>query len=79
MFSLAPYKSVTMQSWARALDDGAIVYDEIRSVADFPEGWTDEHEKSRYRLKRRADKALFGYTVGPQSWKRFLFPPMAKT
>jgi formate hydrogenlyase subunit 6/NADH:ubiquinone oxidoreductase subunit I len=58
--------------------DGAIVYDEIRSVADFPEGWTDEHEKSRYRLKRRADKALFGYTVGPQSWKRFLFPPLAK-
>lgn len=58
--------------------DGAIVYDEIRSVADFPEGWTDEHEKSRYRLKRRPDKALFGYTVGPQSWKKFLFPPMTK-
>ena len=58
--------------------DGAIVYDEIHSVSDFPEGWTDEHEKSRYRLKRRADAALFGYTVGPQSWKKFLFLPVAK-
>ncbi|MGA9407200.1 MAG: 4Fe-4S dicluster domain-containing protein [Bacteroidota bacterium] len=58
--------------------DGAIMYDEIRSVSDLPVGWTDEHEKSRYRLKRRADAALFGYTVGPQSWKKFLFPPLAK-
>ncbi len=58
--------------------DGAIVYDEIRSAADFPEGWTDEQEKSRYRLKRRSDKALFGYAVGPHSWKKFLFPPLVK-
>ena len=61
-----------------SIKDGAIMYDEIRSVSDFPVGWTDEHEKSRYRLKRRDDAALFGYTVGPQSWKKFLFPPLAK-
>ena len=60
------------------LRDGAIVYDEIGSAADFPEGWTDEQEKSQYRLKARSDKALLGYTVGPQSWKKFLFPPLAK-
>jgi ferredoxin len=55
--------------------DGAIVYDEIRGTADLPEGWTDEQEAGRYRLRRRDDAALFGYAVGPQSWKKLLFPP----
>ncbi|MBI3858222.1 MAG: 4Fe-4S dicluster domain-containing protein [Planctomycetes bacterium] len=55
--------------------DAAIVYDEIRTVADLPEGWTDEQEAGTYRLKRRDDAALFGYVVGPHSWKKYLFPP----
>jgi ferredoxin len=57
------------------LRDGAIVYEEIRSVADLPEGWTEEQDGGKYRLKRREDKALFGYTVGPHSWKKLLFLP----
>jgi formate hydrogenlyase subunit 6/NADH:ubiquinone oxidoreductase subunit I len=55
--------------------DGAIVYDELTSTADLPAGWTDEQEGGTYRLKRRADGALFGYAVGPHSWKKFLHPP----
>ena len=55
--------------------DGAIVYDEITSSADLPAGWTDEQDGGTYRLRRRGDEALFGYNVGPQSWKRHLFPP----
>lgn len=55
--------------------DGAIVYDLIASVDELPQGWTDEQEAGRYRLKRRSDAALFGYTVGPHSWKKFLLPP----
>ena len=55
--------------------DGAIVYDELTSVADLPVGWTDEQDGGTYRLKRRNDEALFGYTVGPQAWKQFLHPP----
>ena len=55
--------------------DGAIVYDEISSSADLPAGWTDEQDGGQYRLRRRGDDALFGYNVGPQSWKRYLFPP----
>ena len=55
--------------------DGAIVYDRIAGVADLPAGWTDEQEAGRYRLKRRDDPALFGFAVGPHSWKRFLHPP----
>jgi ferredoxin len=54
---------------------GAIVYDEINSLADLPRGFTDEQEPGRYALQRRDDDALFGYAVGPQSWKRFLHVP----
>jgi NAD(P)H-flavin reductase/NAD-dependent dihydropyrimidine dehydrogenase PreA subunit len=55
--------------------ENAIVYDEIRSAGDLPAGWRDEQAAGRYRLERRADQRVFGYTVGPTSWKRFTFPP----
>src|SRR5271166_899524 len=58
--------------------DGAIVYDEIASDADLPSGWTDEQEGGKYRRKSRPDEALFGYAVGPHSWKKFLFPPATR-
>ncbi|MBI2933472.1 MAG: 4Fe-4S dicluster domain-containing protein [Planctomycetes bacterium] len=57
------------------LRDAAVVYDEIRSERDLPIGWADEQEGGSYRLKKRNDEARFGYTAGPQSWKRYLFPP----
>ncbi|MCS7228790.1 MAG: 4Fe-4S dicluster domain-containing protein [Candidatus Kryptonium sp.] len=56
--------------------DNAIIYDEIQSVNDLPVGLTDEQKPGYYRLKKRNDRALFGYVVGPQSWKKFLFPPI---
>lgn len=96
--------------------DGAIVYAEIQSTADLPEGFTDVQDAGRYALKRRTavsssdvgvpppsrtqmtgltsaslaeafsegggphatnwkDRALFGYAVGPHSWKKYLYPP----
>jgi ferredoxin len=55
--------------------DGAIVYDELSQVSDLPFGWTDEQNGGTYRLKRRADQVLFGYALGPHSWKKFLHPP----
>ncbi|MBI3596429.1 MAG: 4Fe-4S dicluster domain-containing protein [Nitrospirae bacterium] len=60
------------------LHDGAIVYDALASTADLPVGWTDEQEGGRYRVKKRADEALFGYAVGPRSWKKFLFQPVQR-
>ncbi len=56
--------------------DGAIVYDQIARVLDLPVGWTDRQEAGQYRLERRDDEALFGFVVGPHSWKRFLRPPV---
>lgn len=58
------------------LRDQAIVYDDITSVADLPQGWTDEQNGGHYRLARRDDDALFGYAVGSHSWKKFLHPPV---
>jgi len=54
--------------------DGAIVLDDITGAAELPQGWLDEQAGGHYRLHREGD-ALFGYTVGPQSWKKFLHPP----
>jgi sulfhydrogenase subunit beta (sulfur reductase) len=55
--------------------DGAIAYGDVASIDDLPRGWSDEQRGGRYRLVRREDAALFGYAVGPQSWKQFLHPP----
>lgn len=55
--------------------EGAIVYDDVTSSRDLPRGWRDEQSPGRYRLVPRGDGALFGYAVGPHSWKRFLHVP----
>ena len=55
--------------------NGAIVYGDVHSAADLPVGWGDEQDGGSYRLRRRDDEAVFGYAVGPQSWKQFLHPP----
>ena len=55
--------------------DGAILCEEISGSEDLPVGWTDLQDGGTYRLRRREDEALFGYPVGPDSWKKFLFPP----
>ncbi|MBO0783364.1 MAG: 4Fe-4S dicluster domain-containing protein, partial [Ktedonobacteraceae bacterium] len=56
----------------------AIVYDTLTSVADLPIGYTDEQDGGKYRLKKRADEAFFGYAVGPHSWKKYLHPPLVR-
>lgn len=55
--------------------DGAVAYGPVESVQDLPQGWTDEQNPGKYRLKPRNDDAFFGYTNAPQSWKKFLHPP----
>jgi ferredoxin len=58
--------------------DGAIVYDELTASSDLPIGWTDEQDGGTYRLKKRTDKAVFGFAVGPHSWKKYLHPPVLR-
>lgn len=53
--------------------DKAVVYDQITSAEELPAGWIDTQNKATYRLTKRAAKTVFSnYTVGPQSWKKFL-------
>jgi ferredoxin len=57
------------------LADGNLVYGEIGGVPDLPVGWTAIQEGGTFRLEKRQDQAFFGFGVGPQSWKQFLWPP----
>jgi sulfhydrogenase subunit beta (sulfur reductase) len=56
----------------------AIVHAEIDGIDDLPIGWTEVQEAGTYRLVRRGDEALFGYSVGPQSWKQTFFVPRTR-
>ncbi|SFH42736.1 4Fe-4S dicluster domain-containing protein [Modicisalibacter xianhensis] len=60
------------------LRDQAVVYDDVQSLTDLPVGWTDVQEAGHYRLARRDDDALFGYAVGPHSWKHYLHTPVQR-
>ncbi len=53
--------------------DGALVWDEIRQVADLPKGWRETQEPGRYRLERTGSGRLFDVVHGPESLKRFTF------
>jgi sulfhydrogenase subunit beta (sulfur reductase) len=61
-----------------AIRDGAVVCDQLDGACSLPQGQTDEQEAGRYRLKPRGDAALFGYAVGPESWKKYLHPAEVK-
>jgi hypothetical protein len=52
-----------------------ILYDTIASTDDLPVGLRDRQEAGTYRLEDRGDEALFGYVVGPQSFRKFTTPP----
>lgn len=56
--------------------DGAVVYDSINSVTQFPSGWIDRQNGGSYKLEKSDDPKLFSYTVGPHSWKKYLHTPL---
>ncbi len=55
--------------------DGAIVYDELESVAQLPLGILDEQDGGQYRLTSDPKAGYFDHVVGPHSLKNYLFPP----
>jgi len=71
---LASLRSAGYRVVGPTVRDGAIVYGEIAQESDLPIGWTDRQGPGTYRLERRNDAALFGYAVGPHSWKKYLYP-----
>jgi ferredoxin len=63
---------------APTIRSGAIAYDSVTRLEELPIGWTDRQEAGTYHLEPRDDDAVFGYAVGPHSWKQFLHPPVEK-
>ncbi|HUH62201.1 MAG TPA: 4Fe-4S dicluster domain-containing protein [Terracidiphilus sp.] len=58
--------------------DGAIVLDSIRNLSELPAGWALEQKAGSSRLLRTHATDYFAFTVGPHSWKRYLFPPQVE-
>ena len=56
------------------VQDGHLVLDYFSRVEDLPQGWTTEADAGVFRLARRNDPAYFGFNLGQESWKKFLFP-----
>jgi len=63
-----------MRTIGPVVRDGAIVPGEIERADDLPVGWHDEQAPGRYRLAHQEDPELFGWAVGPGSWKAEFFP-----
>lgn len=55
--------------------DNTIVLDRLSSITELPIGAGTDQNNARFRLTSRQDQAFFSYTVGAQSWKRYLHEP----
>lgn len=76
---IALLRAKKYQVYGPIIRDKAVVYEEITAAADLPVGWIDTQNKATYRLTKRAAKTIFSsYTVGPQSWKKYLHKPVAR-
>lgn len=54
--------------------DGYLTLAELSSAAELPQGWTTDTEAGVFRLRPRQDAAFFGFNLGQESWKKFLYP-----
>jgi sulfhydrogenase subunit beta (sulfur reductase) len=57
------------------VNNGTIIYDQIRGVTDLPIGYRDQQEPGSYRLIKGKQKTFFGYVVGPHTLRKYLRPP----
>ena len=55
--------------------DEAIVYRDLDSVEQLPIGVIEEQDGGKYRLHRTSEDVWFLHTNGPDSLKKYLFPP----
>ena len=55
--------------------DGAVVLSEIKNISDLPVGWALQQKPGSSRLKKTHATDYFACTVGPHSWKQYLYPP----
>jgi ferredoxin len=55
--------------------DGAVVYGDLNTIDQLPLGYVDQQDGGSYRLERRNGAGYFDFSVGPDSLKRYFFPP----
>jgi ferredoxin len=55
--------------------DGAVVYAEVDAAGQLSIGYVDRQDGGHYRLEAGASAGHFDYVVGPDSLKKYLFPP----
>ena len=60
------------------IQDGAITWQLVDSFDEIVRGYYDNQEPGFYRLENKNDGSLFKHTMGPQSLKKFLYPPRQK-
>ena len=57
------------------VSDGAIIYDELESVAQLPVGFHDRQSPGQYHLESSESNHCFAWANGPQALKPLLFAP----
>ena len=60
--------------WGRLCVTGH-VHGKIGTSSDLPQGWHDHAEPGKYRITHDGSSELFGWAVGPASWKSEFFVP----
>ena len=55
--------------------DDAVIYSQISTLTDIPQGYTSEQDAGSYRLVYTGHSRYFDITPGAKTWKEFLFPP----
>jgi ferredoxin len=55
--------------------EGAIVYREIESSDQLPIGYVDRQDGGMYRLEKSDTAGYFDHVAGPDSLKKYLYPP----
>lgn len=58
-----------------SVQDGAIVYDDIHGVEEFPEGYVEKQTPGSYQLEKTDTTRWFHWTHSAQGLKPFLFKP----
>ncbi len=58
--------------------DDAIRYAPIQGVEDLPRGVIEDPGPGHYRLADAGSDAYFDHVVGPDAWKKYLYPPRQK-
>ena len=59
------------------IQQNAVVLRSMTDASELPRGWTDNQQPAVYRIEETGSNRVFDFTIGPDSWKRFLFPPRA--